>query len=190
MLKREDYLDIIQEIRNTEKVSFDQLITDVLEPMQKQHPNFIETLYKDICYVLNGIDNEGDNDLMIENGDFVIEDGDIKLTGYQTRLHDVCIWLHMQMVEKFAENITYGNQLADRLKNFEQNFLQKQNYTPEYRAKLDDIRRSLKKERKVNTGEGLSWFKQLADPDNFELKPNIIGIGINFNQILNKLKKP
>jgi hypothetical protein len=190
MLKREDYLDLIQEIRNTEKISLDQYISDVLEPMQKQHPNFIEILYKDISYVLKGIDKKGGNDLMIEDGDFMIEDGDMKLSGYQTRLHDVCIWLHMQMVEKLAAKITYGNELGDKLENFEESFLQKQSYTPEFRAKLDDIKRSLKKERELNTDERRSWFKKLADSDNFELKPNISGIGINLNQILNNFKKP
>lgn len=48
---------------------------------------FIETLYKNIHYLLKDIDKPGENDLAIENGSMVIEDGDLKLTGYHSQFH-------------------------------------------------------------------------------------------------------
>ena len=56
MLKRDDYIEIIEDIRNTEKKSLDEYISKVLEPLRSDNDLFIETLYKDICYLLNGID--------------------------------------------------------------------------------------------------------------------------------------
>ena len=50
MLKRTDYLDLIEEIRNTEKKSIDEYIDKVLEPLRSENEFFIETLYKDIRY--------------------------------------------------------------------------------------------------------------------------------------------
>src|ERR1700758_2402923 len=100
MLKREDYANIIEDIRNAEKISLDEYIDKHLIPLRADNQFFIETLYKDIHYVLNGLDKEGDNDLVIENSDFVIEDGDFKLTGYQTRLHDILNWLHLEVVTR------------------------------------------------------------------------------------------
>jgi hypothetical protein len=84
MLKRDDYLNLIEEIRNTEKKSLDEYIEKVLEPLRLENLYFSETLYKDIHYLLKGIDKEGENDLVIENSDFVEDDGDLKLTGYQS----------------------------------------------------------------------------------------------------------
>ena len=87
MLKRDDYINLIEEIRNTDKKSLDEFIDKVLEPLRAKNENFIEVLYKDVHYLIKDIDKEGENDLAIENGDFVIEDGHLKLTGYQSRLH-------------------------------------------------------------------------------------------------------
>jgi hypothetical protein len=99
MLKRDDYINLIEEIRNTDKKSLDEFIEKVLEPLRKENENFIEVLYKDIHYLIKDIDKEGENDLAIENGDFVIEGGDLKLTGYQSRLHNLSIWLHIEVTK-------------------------------------------------------------------------------------------
>jgi len=189
MLKRDDYVNIIEDIRNTEKISIDEYIEKHLIPLQADNQFFIETLYKDIVYVLNGLDKAGDNDLVIENGDLAIEDGDFKLSGYQTRLHDILVWLHMEIVQRFASEIKYPNELSDKIENFEKNVLNKTNYTPEYKSKLDKIHQSLKKERSQNHEKKSSWIKKIIDPDNLELKPNIAGIGINLNEIINKFRK-
>ncbi|WP_106791673.1 hypothetical protein [Aquimarina sp. Aq78] len=187
MLKRKDYLELIEEIRNTEKKSIDEYIESVLEPLRNENPNFIETLYKDIHYLLKDIDKEGENDLEIQNGDFVIEDSDLKLTGYQSRLHNLLIWLHMEMIKKLTESNPL--EFVGKMENFEKKFLNKPNYTPEYKAALDKIRKSLKKERKLNLGEKENLWEKVWDLDNFELKPNIGGIGINLNNFLDKLRK-
>jgi len=70
----------------------------------------------------------------------VIEDGDIKLTGYQSRLHNLLVWLHLEMVKKFAKEEPL--RFIEKMENFEENFLNKPNYTPEYKSALDRIKRS------------------------------------------------
>ncbi len=187
MLKRVDYLELIKEIRNTEKKSIDEYINKVLNPLKKQNEYFIETLYKDIYYLLKDIDKEGENDLEVKDGDFVVEDGDIKFTGYQSRLHNLEIWLHMEMVKKFLKNDPIN--FAQNMENFERDFLEKPNYTPEYKSSLDKIKRSLKRERKQNLGESESLWTKIWDFDNLELKPNIAGIGIDLNKVINKFRK-
>ncbi|WP_300979261.1 hypothetical protein [Flavobacterium sp.] len=187
MLKREDYLRIIEEIRNTDKKSIDEYVEKELEPLRSNNKNFIEILYKDIHYLIKDIDKKVDNDLAFEDGDLVVEDGELKLTGYQSRLHTLSIWLHMEICKKFMEKnpLTF----IESMQNFEDNFLEKPNYTPEYKAKLDKIKSSLKKERKLNLGEKESFWNKIFDIDNLELKPNIAGIGVNFNAIFNKFRK-
>ena len=187
MIKRVDYISLIEEIRNTDKKSLDEFIEKVIEPLRAENENFIEVLYKDIRYLIKDIDKEGENDLAIENGDFVIEDGDLKLTGYQSRLHNLSIWLHIEVCKKMTE----GNSLTfiEKMEDFEKNFLNKPNYTPEYKSKLDRIKSSLKKERKLNLGEKENFWDKIFDVDNLELKPNFAGIGINGNNIINKFRK-
>ena len=76
-----------------------------------------------------------------------------------------------------------------KIEDFEVNFLNKPNYTPEYKSKLDKIKQSLKRERKQNLNERENLWEKLWDLDNLELKPNIAGIGFNFNNFLNKFNK-
>lgn len=187
MLKREDYLTIIEEIRNTDKKSIDEYIDKVLEPLRQKNENFIEILYKDIHYLIKGIDKVEEDDLVIENGGLVIEDEDLKLTGYQSKLHNLSIWLHLEVCKKFIEN--NPTTFVDNIENFEANFLNKPNYTPEYKLKLDKIKRSLKSERKMNLEEKENFWNKVLDFDNLELKPNIAEIGINFNELISKFKK-
>ena len=137
---------------------------------------------------LKDIDKKGENDLAIENGDFVIEDGDLKLTGYQSRLHYLSIWLHMEVCKKLTE--VNPMRFVEKMEDFEKNYLEKPNYTPEYKAKLDKIIKSLKQERKLNLGEKENFWSKIFDLDNLELKPNIAGIGINGNNLIDKFRKP
>ncbi|WP_071146662.1 hypothetical protein [Bacteroides ihuae] len=187
MLKRDDYLNIIEEIRNTDKKSIDEFIEKELEPLRIENDNFIEILYKDIHYLIKDIDKKGENDLAIKDGRLIIEDESIKLTGYQSRLHNLSIWLHLEVCKKFIEKnpLTF----AESMDNFEKLFLDKPNYTPEYKSKLDKIKKSLKEERKLNLGEKENFWNKILHIDNFELKPNIAGIGININEIINKFTK-
>ena len=187
MLKRTDYLDLIEEIRNTEKKSIDEYIKTVLEPLRKVNPNFIETLYKDIHYLIKDIDKDGENDLVIKNGDFAIEDSDLMMSGYQSRLHNLSIWLHIETIKEITKNSPL--EFDDKIQDFEKNFLNKPNYTPEYKSSLDKIKKSLKKERKLNLGEKENLWDKIWDLDNLELKPNIAGLGINLNNFLDKFRK-
>lgn len=186
MLKRNDYINLIEEIRNTDKKSLDEFIVRVIEPLRSENENFIEVLYKDIHYLLKDIDKEGENDLAIEDGGLVVENGEIKLTGYQSRLHNLAIWLHLEVCNK----LTGSNPLTfvKKMEEFEKYFLEKPNYTPEYKSQLDKIKMSLKQERKLNLGEKENFWIKIFDFDNLELKPNIAGIGINGNNLIDKFK--
>lgn len=186
---RNTNLTIIGELRNSEKITLDSYIDKVLIPLGEQNPIFCETLYKDIIYVLSGVDKEGDNDLMIENGDLVIENGDLKLTGYQTSLHDIMVWLHMEGIKKIESESKLHNDFMERLEIFNNDILTNSYYTPEYRVELDKIKSSLKKERKYNYENHKSGFKKYFDIDILELKPNFCGLGINLNEIINRIRK-
>lgn len=186
---RNSNIKIIEELRNSQKIVLDDYIDKVLIPLKKENSNFLKTLYKDILYVLDDLDKPDENDLAIENGDLVIEDGDFKLTGYQTRLHDICIWLHQEFIEDSLTNFDFKTNLVDVLKKAEQKLLKKENYTIEYREKLDIIKKSIKKERKVNFENKSNGLKKYLDFDILELKPNFLGIGINFNELINKMRK-
>ena len=187
MLKRDDYIILIEEIRNTEKKSLDEYIDKVILPLKENNKYFLETLYKDIHYLIKDIDKQGENDLAIENGDLIIEDGDLKLTGYQSRLHNLAIWLHLEIARNFIEKNPFT--FINKMKDFEKHFLNKPNYTPEYKAKLDKIIKSLKKERCQNLNEKETLWNKFFDLDVIELKPNFSGIGININELLKRLKE-
>jgi hypothetical protein len=187
---RNTNIQIIEQIRNLESISIDGFIENILIPLKEKNPAFCEVLYKDIVYVLDEIDQEDDDDLVIENGDFAIENGDLKLTGYQTRLHDIVIWLHMEYLDKIIKETRnhdftlIGNAIEKKEKEFLLNF----RFTPEYKAQLDKIRASLKKERRTNYENPKKGLSKFLDPDILELKPNIMGIGFNLNQIINLLR--
>lgn len=187
MLKPNDYLNLIEDIRNTDIKSLDEYIEKVINPLRLENGNFIEKLYKDINYLLNGIDKKDENDLVIENGDFVIANSDVMLTGYQSRLHNLGMWLHIEICKKLIENSTLT--FMENINDFEKNYLNKPNYTPEYKEKLDKIKRSIKKERKTNLGEKESFWEKIIDLNNLELKPNIAGVGLNLNNLIGSFRK-
>ncbi len=186
MLKRSDYLEIIEEIRNTDIKSLDEYIDKVLKPLRFDNENFLEILYKDIYYLIKDIDREGDNEMKFKEGDIVLENGDIALTGYQSRLHNLSIWLHIEITKQFCEK--KPEEFIRLMTDFEHNYLGKPNYTPEYKAELDRIKGSLKKERKQNLSDSKNLWNKIFDIDNLELKPNIAGVGINLNEIINKFR--
>ncbi|WP_143152227.1 hypothetical protein [Flagellimonas taeanensis] len=167
----------------------DYYIEKVLIPLKAENPIFLSTLYKDICYILKDLDKKTDNDLLIENGDLVIENGDIKLTGYQTRLHDITIWLHSELILSVVRKHDNPKGFVKELNKVETEFLDKNQYTTEYKAELDKIKRSLINERKRNISDKSSWFKKHLDFDMLELKPNIFGIGLNINSLINKYRE-
>ena len=206
MLVREDYLKIIEEIRNIEKASLDEYIIKKLVPLKDENQFFVETLIKDINYILDGIDKPGDNDLIFEDGDIVIEDGDFKLTGYQTRLHNILNWLHGELMEKNiltwesklnAENLKL-NALKGAIKEidistFFEMPITKSTYTIEYKEQLDQIRRSIKKERQENYDYPKSkmkiFFLRLFDLDNWNFKPTFFGLEFDVFKFLRRVKR-
>ena len=179
------HFKMMAELRKTTMghITIDHLKTSYISIPPK---NLIEKLYKDIYYLLKDIDKEGENDLAIQNGDLVIENGDFKLTGYQSRLHSLSIWLHSEICKKILNESPTN--FINTIENFENNYLNKPNFTPEYKAKLDKIKESLKKERKLNMGEKETFWSVVLDWENLELKPNFAGIGINLNNVINKIK--
>lgn len=186
---RNTNLIIIQELRNSEKRTLDDYIDKVLIPLGEQNPTFSEILYKDIVYVMEGLDKDEDNDLMIENGDFIIKDSDYMLTGHQTRLHDIVIWLHIEAIKKIESQSKHPNDFLDRIEKFNTDFLRDFNFILEYKIELDKIKASLKKERKHNYENRKGGLSKYFDPNILELKPNIMGLGININEIINKFNK-
>jgi hypothetical protein len=161
ILVREDYLKIIEEIRNLEKQALDNYIEKKLIPLKNENEFFVETLYKDILYVLRDVDQDGDNDLMIVDGDFVFEDDDYKLTGYQTRLHEITIWLHREVANKIIQSDPLH--FVEKMEQFEKSVLDKTSYTVEYRNKLDAINRSIKVERSENYEKETSSDNKLTE---------------------------
>jgi len=150
MLVREDNLRIIEEIRNLEKGALGDYIRKILAPLKNDNAVFYETLYKDILYVLRNVDESGDNDLVIENGNWPVfdADGKVKITGYQTRLHEILPSLHTYKANKVATDKPFI--FGEEMKRFKKDFLDNKNYTPEYKEKLDKINSSIKKERHEN----------------------------------------
>ena len=69
MLKPDDYINLIEEIRNTDIKSLDEYIDKVITPLREENQNLLEKLYKDINYLIKDIDKKGENNLAIENGD-------------------------------------------------------------------------------------------------------------------------
>lgn len=182
VLTRDDYFQIILEIRELERISLSTYLQDKLDKLQTKNPDFIKILYKDINRILDGVDKEDDNDLLVENGDFVIEYGDIKLTGYPTNFHFALIWLHTQLVESFSTQDSLS--IIPKMNSFENDFLHINFDTPAYSKKISNLNKELKKEREKKDKSNSTW----ADLNDFlHLKPNIAGIGINFNAIFSKL---
>jgi hypothetical protein len=149
MLKRKDYLDIIEEIRNTELLALDEFIEKTLEPLRVENKYFDEILYKDIAYLLNGFGRPGDGDLVIEDGDWVSDGNDLKLTGYQTRLHQVLVWLHTNITTKLL-NEGDIHAFTKKMESFETDHLGRSEYTPEYKSLLDKLKSSLDTEYHQN----------------------------------------
>ena len=146
----EDYLKIIGEIRTLEKGALGDYINQRLNPLQKENKYFVETLYKYILYVLRNVDEPGDQDMADENGVWPVfdADGKMKLTGYQTRLHDIIPSLHSYKANKITEK-TFN--FGEEMRRFEKDeLLNIYTYTLELKEKLDEINRSIIKERLEN----------------------------------------
>jgi len=151
LLVREDNLKIIEEIRNLEKGALGDYIRKKLVPLKDDNAVFYETLYKDILYVLRNVDEPGDNDLVEENGNWPVfdADGKAKLTGYQTRLHEILLSLHSYKAGKIFADKPFN--FSEEMRRFEKDtLLNIYTYTPEYKEKLDKINRSIIKERNDN----------------------------------------
>jgi len=184
MLKRDDFLTIIEDIRNTEKVALDEYIEKILIPLQNSSEHFIDTLYKDINYILASVDSASDNDLAIFEGDIVLDGDDIQLTGYQTRLHDVSIWLHQQIIEKMVQKGQGPQAILNDLERLSDEHTFIISYTPEYRKKLDEIKESIRAERFQNLYQHPSVFEQIFERQNQPQKMTLIESGKGVEALL------
>lgn len=182
VLTRDDYFQIILEVRELERISLGDYLEDKFLKSSSKNPDFIKILYKDIYNVLDGVDKEGDNDLLIENGDFVIESGDIKQTGHPTNLHFALTWLYMKLVESFATDNPV--QFKAQMERFENNFLKINYDTPAYSKRIVELNLELRKERNLKDKSGWTW-NDLNEI--IQLKPNFMGLGINLNAIFSRL---
>jgi len=101
------------------------------------------------------------------------------------------MWLHQEMVQKFL-NSNQPFQFSQSMERFEKNYLEKVDYTVEYKEKLDDIKRSILKERKQNylkpKNKLSRILSQIFDLDNLELSPKVSGVGINIKRIIKRFK--
>lgn len=189
VLTREEYFQIILEIREVERISLDAYMQDRYDRYIGKNPDFVKILYKDINNILEGVDKECDHDLVIEDGDLVWDGDDFKLTGHPTNLHYALTWLHMQLVEEFTKKDVLD--FMRKMQHFEEKFLKTNFDTPAYQQKIKVLGDELKRERNSKDKGGWTW----SDLNSMvELKPNIAGIGINLNEIfsrmINRKKRP
>ncbi|MCR9171825.1 MAG: hypothetical protein NXI10_04995 [bacterium] len=188
---RNTNLEIIRQLRNLEKDSLDSFIDNVLLPLKEKNPSFLKTLYKDIMFTLNGLDEEGDNDLVIEDGHLVIENGSLKLSGYQTRLHDIVRWLHIETLSENFERYNDMEKILSHIERFQKELREVDHYTPEYKKELEKIKSSLKRERRNNYENEKYWFKDDLTSKLQEvlvLKPNIGGVGVDIKSLIRLIR--
>lgn len=182
VLARDEYFQIILEIKEIERISLGNYLEDKFQKVVLKNPDFIKILYKDIYKVLDRTDKEGDNDLLIENGDFVDKYGAIKLTGLPTNLHYALTWLHMKLVEDFTAESPL--QFISKMEQFENDFLKINYDTQAYTNRINELNLELRK--KQNSKDKLGWtWSDLNEI--IELKPNFAGFGVNLNAIFSRL---
>lgn len=144
-LIREDYYKIILEILELERISVGDYLENKYNEHNEANPHFIEILYKDIVKVLDGVLKENEGDLAEdETGDFVIENGDFKLTGPINNLHLVELGLHQMLVEKTILEVKLPDAFIDRMEKFETEYLGIDYNTPEYNEKLKALNERIK----------------------------------------------
>jgi len=161
VLTRDEYFQIIMEIYNLHNNTIDIYLTDKYKEYLPKNPEFVECLLKDIHKVSEGVNKPGDNDILIENGDFAIEHGDIKRTGNGvSNLEFAEAWLWIEYIKKYTDaNLN----IEDFLAHFENEFLTRNDYTPAYAKKIADLNKELKN---VNTPLKKNGGKQTgSNPD-------------------------
>jgi len=164
VLNRDDYFKIILEIYNLHRDTLDTYLTDKYNKLISKNPLFVACLYKDINKVMEGVHKEGEPDLLIENGDFVIEYGDLKLTGNPSIFDDAMTWLWAKLMEGFVNNTSLNtdkdnkqmetdlgkiwqtklDKTSELITNFENEFLKRNDYTPTYAKKIAELNKELK----------------------------------------------
>jgi len=137
-------LKLIDQLRHLEKVSLDHYIENVLMPLQETNPSFYYTLHKDILFVIKDFDSDENKE---END---IQENTVK---YQTRLHDISIWLHLELIKQL------------NIESLELNEIPKRN---EYGIK--------------------KYLDFDAILDVIKIKPNIMGIELDINGFIDKLR--
>jgi len=106
-------LKLIDQLRHLEKVSLDHYIENVLMPLQETNPSFYYTLYKDILFVIKDFDSDENKE---END---IQENTVK---YQTRLHDISIWLHLELIKQLNIESLELNEIPKLLEEFNKKY--------------------------------------------------------------------
>lgn len=159
-LIRDDYYNILLEIIELERITVGDYLEAKYAEFAPANPHFIEILYKDISKVLEGVLKDGEGDLMVENGDWVMEYDDIKLSGPVNNLHFALIGLHQMKVEKEVKEIKWPNEFIHRMERFENDFLNIDYNTPEYNQKLAKLNKRLKNFRYGNVTESAKKIRK------------------------------
>lgn len=135
ILIRADYYKMMEEMIDLERISLGDYLEDKYNTHIHKNPHFVMILYKDVETVLEGVYNENECDLMIENGDLVIEYGGIKLTGNPCNL----VYAQNYLWHKITEDIINKNsgiEFIDKIERFENQYLKPNYNTKEYNDKL------------------------------------------------------
>lgn len=181
VLTRDEYFNIIEEIRNIAKISLDDYMQERYNRAIKKNPHFVKLLYKDIHDVLYFKNNA--SKIVIENGDLVIENGDIKIYPeyIYTNLDYAYTWLHMQLISDYVQQ--HG---ANRLHQFDVSkyLFEDLKNSPSVNQKIKEFRKSVAEEK--NPIIEKKWSLQELNKI-FTLKPGLFGMSIDINTIISKL---
>lgn len=173
VLTRDDYFTIVQEIIELEPISLECYLGDRIERAKIKNPDFVKILYKEISKVTNDIYQP--SDLIIENGDFIMGKNSPNLVA-------AGIFLYMTMLEDLTD--AYGIGMLNKIQELERDFFNVNFDTPKHRQRIQALREELKGQ---GDSKGKVHLFLSHINDTVDLKPNIMGFGINLNALVDKL---
>lgn len=142
VLQNAKYLEFINNIIDTPENELENYVEKLINEHEPSNPNFKKNLRNCLEFILEGVDKKGDNEIMFENGDFKLEDGDISLTGKQTNLHNALILVHMQVIESIDFPAILDFDSEKELEAF------KKKLNPNFKKELEEVRKKIKKLKK------------------------------------------
>jgi len=115
------YVNLMYEIKDVIPNSIEFYLENLLNE-NKENKSFVKNLYKYSTYICHEFDknNNYTHDLIFENGDFIIENNDIKIDTKLTNFHIVSMYIWYLEISKLY-NIDI-NHISTYLKDLEINF--------------------------------------------------------------------